>query len=215
MTYLKRPSFAKPVAPKCPAIILNNSGSMMAEGRLEKTASITSAIARDNNGVDFYVNDARTGIPDYVTHIDGDTWRYTQPFLPMMTGEDYFNTLALAAVISEYPAGIHIIDDGDDTGYSLWTSLHLLKSMKHPGYMHPVTVYFVRPMDDANGLVLRYSNELKQNLPSDEGFNVECYHAAPDHIYNLTPERTMKWPGMVHTSLDPESKLPTGIEKIE
>src|SRR5210317_504425 len=111
MTILDRPDFSKPVAPKCPAIILNNSGSMMAKGRLEKTASITSSIARYNNGVDFYVNDARTGIPDYVTHIRADTWRYTQPLLPMMTGEDYFNTLALAAVISEYPAGIHLIDD--------------------------------------------------------------------------------------------------------
>ncbi len=214
MTYRERPSFTEPVAPKCPAIILNNSGSMMAKGRLEKTVSITSSIARYNNGADFYVNDARTGIPDYVTHIDGDIWRYTQPLLPMMTGDDYFNTLGLAAVISEYPAGIHLIDDGDDIGRYIPEALHLLKSMKHPGYMHPITVYFVRPMGQEN-IVFRYKESLMRDLPSDSGFNVECYHAAPDHIYNVTPERTMTWPGMVHTSLDPEDKLPTGIEKIE
>ena len=143
MTYRERPSFTEPVAPKCPAIILNNSGSMMAKGRLEKTVSITSSIARYNNGADFYVNDARTGIPDYVTHIDGDIWRYTQPLLPMMTGDDYFNTLGLAAVISEYPAGIHLIDDGDDIGRYIPEALHLLKSMKHPGYMHPVLLYIL------------------------------------------------------------------------
>jgi len=216
MTYLNRPSITKVVAPKCPAIILNNSGSMMATGRLEKTVSITSSIARYAVGADFYVNDARTGIPDYVTHIDGDTWRYTQPFLPMMTGDDYINTLGLAAVISEYPAGIHLIDDGDDTDRYLSEALHLLKSIKHPGYMHPITVYFVRPMRD-DERVFSYKERLMRKLPSDSGFNIECYHAAPDHIYNVTynPERTTTWPGMPHTSLNPEDKLPTGIEKIE
>ena len=172
--------------PNCPAIIFNNSGSMVAHGRLQKTMDIIRDIAGMNrhgagSGADFYVSDARTGLPDFVTHIDIEWPAYSAPLIPIITGQDYINTMALAAVISEYPVGVHIIDDGDGISDDIAEALHLLKDMKNPAYRTPVILYYVRGISDP---ALQRMNRMYEHFmklcPEDSGFNISVYFAAID-----------------------------------
>ena len=178
--------------PKCPAIIFNNRSSMVAHGRLQKTMDIIRDIAGmerhgAGSGADFYVSDARTGLPDFVTHIDIEWPAYSAPLIPMITGHDYINTMALAAVISEYPAGVHIIDDGDGITEDIAEALHLLKDMKNPAYMNPVTLYYVRDQSNWKGASSLYE-EFMRMVPEDAGFNTSMYHAIPQ-----SPHRSTEW----------------------
>tara|TARA_R110002096_G_C14297275_1_gene698145 strand:+ start:63 stop:692 length:630 start_codon:yes stop_codon:yes gene_type:complete len=167
--------------PKCPAIIFNNSGSMVAAGRLEKTMEIIVETTRIFSGADFYVSDARTGLPTFVAHIEGGWPAYSAPLIPIITGQDYINTMALAAVISEYPVGVHIIDDGDGISDDIAEALHLLKDMKNPAYRTPVILYYVRGISDpALQRMNRVYEHFMKLCPKDSGFNISMYFAAVD-----------------------------------
>tara|TARA_R110000751_G_scaffold301540_1_gene414191 strand:- start:31 stop:612 length:582 start_codon:yes stop_codon:yes gene_type:complete len=163
---------------KCPAIIFNNSGSMVAPGRLEKTMEIIVETTRNSaHGADFYVSDARTGIPTFAAHIEEGWPAFSAPLIPIITGHDYINTMALAAVISEYPAGVHIIDDGDGISQDISRALHLLKDMKNPAYMNPVILYYVRGQT-SHLHVNRHYEQFRKLCPEVGGFNISMYHAA-------------------------------------
>ena len=174
-------------APICPAIIFNNSGSMMAIGRVEKTMDIITDVVRaSETGADYYLCDERTGIPSFVTHIaDTRHGSHTAPLIPRITGEDYMNTMALAAIIEEYPAGVHIIDDGDSIGAAAGEALHLLKSMKNPAYMNPITLYIVRGQSEYKSVNRHYENFITQ-CPESSGFNTTMYHAIPQEPHSPT-----------------------------
>ena len=178
-------------APKCPAIILNNSGSMMASGRVQKTMDIIREILRrdEAGSADYYVNDARTGIPDFITHLSGESHgEYSTPLIPIMTGEDYMNTLALAAVIDEYPMGVYLIDDGDSITGWVSEALSMLKEMKNPAYQTPIGIFIVR--SEAESIAVNRTNEsLKMMIPKSEGFNVSVIHAIPVQVDQLTSFR--------------------------
>jgi hypothetical protein len=167
--------------PDFPAIIFNESGSMGASGRIGKSMDIIMGLTR-NNPADYYINSADTGYPRFVSHLN-QLWSSTkhrgQPLLPIPTGEDYMNPLALASLIEEYPEGVHLIGDADSITDWVDEALHLLKSMKSSGYMHPVTVYFVRGSVYKEVIESYYENFIKR-LPADEGFNVEFYWAIAD-----------------------------------
>ncbi len=162
---------------KCPAIIFNNSGSMLKSGRVDAAMDIIRETFDTGYGVDYYVNDTRTGIPDFVTHIEDNYYgiSFTAPLIPMVNGDDYINTLALAAVISEYPEGVHIIDDGDGIGKDISEALHLLKSMKSPGYMHPVTLHYIRGPEEVRR-VEQFFEHCMSLVPEDEGFRVKFHY---------------------------------------
>ena len=184
-----RPAHLGTIAPKCPAIIFNNSGSMVARGRVAKVMEIIRDTVRMNqpDGVDFYVNDARTGIPNFVTHITvaaSGYQCYSAPLIPMIEGDDYINTLGLASVISEYPEGVLFIDDGDGVGGDISDALHLLKSMKSPGYMHPITIFYVRPEREKE-TVEKYFEHCMRLVPKDEGFDVLFNHAYNGVSYEI------------------------------
>ena len=174
-------------APKCPAIIFNNSGSMCAIGRVEKTMDIITDVVRaSENGADYYISDDRTGIPSFVTHIADEVYgSHTAPLIPLITGEDYMNTMALAAIIEEYPAGVHIIDDGDGIGAAVGEALHLLKSMKNPAYMNPITLYIVRGQSQYKSVDRHYESARKK-CPESSGFNFTMYHAIPQEPHSPT-----------------------------
>jgi len=164
--------------PKCPAIIFNNSGSMVAAGRLEKTMEIIVGTTYNSaHGADFYVSDARTGIPTFAAHIEDGWGAFSAPLIPIITGHDYINIMALAAVISEYPAGVHIIDDGDGISEDIAEALHLLKDMKNPAYMNPVILYYVRGQSQSQS-VNRHYEQFRKLCPEGSGFNISMYHAA-------------------------------------
>ena len=174
-------------APICPAIIFNNSGSMMAIGRVEKTMDIITDVVRvSETGADYYLSDERTGIPSFVTHIaDTRHGSHTAPLIPRITGEDYMNTMALAAIIEEYPAGVHIIDDGDSITRAITDALNLLKSMKNPAYMNPIKLYIVRGQAQYQSVNRMYEN-LMAKLPESSGFNLTMYHAIPQAPHSPT-----------------------------
>ena len=178
-------------APKCPAIILNNSGSMMASGRVQKSMDIIREILRTDEigSADYYVNDARTGIPDFITHLAGDKHgEYSTPLIPIMTGEDYMNTLALAAVIQEYPMGVYLIDDGDSITGWVSEALSMLKEMKSPAYQTPIGIFIVRSAAETVS-VDRFNENLKKRIPKSEGFNVSVIHAIPVEVNHSTSFR--------------------------
>jgi hypothetical protein len=176
--------------PKCPAVIFNNSGSMMAIGRVEKTMDIISdAVRNSETGIDYYISDERTGIPFFITHLaDEQFGSHSAPLIPLITGDDYMNPLALAAIISEYPAGVHLIDDGDSIMGAITEALHLLKDRKNPAYMNPVTYYFVRGQGEQQSVNRAYENFIA-GCPEESGFNLSMYHAIPD-----APERDRRLP---------------------
>lgn len=175
--------------PKCPAIIFNNSGSMSAIGRAEKTMDIiTNTVRQSETGADYYISDERTGIPSFVTHIADAVYRsHSAPLIPIITGDDYMNTLALAAIIQEYPVGVHIIDDGDSIMQSITEALHLLKSMKNPAYMNPITLYIVRSQQEYQAVNRHYEQFMKK-CPESSGFNISMYHAIPQ-----APHKPTEW----------------------
>ena len=191
-----RPGLSDWASPKCPAIILNNSGSMMAGGRVQKSMDIIREILRRDEigSADFYVNDARTGIPDFITHLAGDKHgEYSTPLIPIMTGEDYMNTLALAAVIQEYPMGVYLIDDGDSITGWVSEALSMLKEMKSPAYQTPIGIFVVRGAAESIA-VNRMNESLKKRIPKSEGFTVVVTHACaiPEMDYrDYTPDRTL------------------------
>lgn len=191
-----RPGFSSFKAPKCPAIILNNSGSMQAEGRVQKSMDIIREILRTDEigSADFYVNDARTGIPNFITHLAGETHgEYSTPLIPIMTGEDYMNTLALEAVIQEYPMGVYLIDDGDSITGWVSEALSMLKEMKSPAYQTPIGIFIVRSAAESIA-VDRMNESLKKRIPKSEGFTVVVTHACaiPKHDYKTyNPDRTL------------------------
>ena len=182
-------------APKCPAIILNNSGSMMGGGRVQKSMDIIrEIIRRDEIGsADYYVNDARTGIPDFITHLTGEAHgEYSTPLIPIMTGEDHMNSLALAAVIEEYHMGVYLIDDGDSITTWVSEALSMLKEMGSPAYRTPIGIFIIRgPSETAS--VDRMNENLKKRIPKSEGFNVSVIHAIPVQLHHSTsfPDRTL------------------------
>lgn len=159
----------------------------MANGRVEKTMDIITEVVRaSENGADYYICDERTGIPAFVTHIsDGVYGSHSAPLIPIITGEDYMNTMALAAMIEEYPAGVHIIDDGDSIGDAAVAALHLLKSMKNPAYMNPITLYIVRGQKEYKSVDRMYENFITQ-CPESSGFNTTMYHAIPQAPHSPT-----------------------------
>ncbi len=167
--------------PKYPAIIFNESGSMRTPGRLEKSMNLIMDVSM-KSPVDFYINSADTGYPRFISHL-GRLWssaqKTYQPLLPIPSGEDYMNPLALASLIEEYPEGVHLIDDGDEINGWVSEALHLLKSMKSPGYMHPVTVYMVRGPESLK-TVESYYQDIMKKLPASEGFNVQFYFAVTE-----------------------------------
>jgi hypothetical protein len=182
-------------SPKCPAIILNNSGSMMASGRVQKSMDIIRAILRrdEAGSADYYVNDARTGIPDFITHLGGEAHgEYSNPLIPIMTGEDYMNTLALAAVIQEYPMGVYLIDDGDSITAWVSEALSMLAEMGSPAYQTPIGIFIVRGPGE-RAAVDRMNESLKRMIPKSEGFNVSVIHAIPLQVDHRTsfPDRTL------------------------
>ena len=163
-------------APKCPAIIFNNSGSMLAEGRVEKSMEIIRDIVRTHDGADFYVNDGRRGIPDFITHLGGGKFGlYSAPLIPMITGDDYWNAFAIAAIIVEYPVGVHIIDDGDGSDW-LEDALEMCERLTEDTYKHPITVYMLRSKAESS-MVKRYYDRLKSLSPEDS--NITVYHVIP------------------------------------
>ena len=165
---------------KCPAIILNNSGSMQAGGKVQKTMDIIMEIlSKDELGsADFYVNDARTGIPDFITHLSGiDFAEYSTPLIPIMTGKDYMNTLALAALIQEYPMGVYIIDDGDEITEWVSEALLMLREMKSPAMGTPIGIFIVRGATESISVDKQYES-LKKRVPKSEGFTVVVTHAS-------------------------------------
>ena len=153
--------------PKYPAIIFNESGSMRAPGRMEKSMELIIDLSYETP-VDFYINSAQ---------------KTYQPLLPIPSGEDYMSILALASLIEEYPEGVHLIDDGDSITGWVSEALHLLKSMKSPGYMHPVTVYMVRSAKSLK-MVESYYEHFMKELPADEGFNVQFYFAVTETTFD-------------------------------
>jgi len=195
MRAIRRPGFAAYKAPKCPAIILNNSGSMMAGGRVQKSMDIIREILRRDEigSADYYVNDARTGIPDFITHLTGDAHgEYSTPLIPIMTGEDYMNTLALAAVIQEYPMGVYLIDDGDSITAWVSEALSMLKEMGSMAYQNPIGIFIVRGETERIA-VERMNESLKKRIPKSEGFNVSVIHARaiPELDYDALLDRTL------------------------
>ncbi len=173
--------------PKCPAVIFNNSGSMSANGRAEKTMAIISdALLNSETGIDYYISDDRTGIPFFVTHLaDQQFGSHSAPLIPLITGDDYMNPLALAAIIEEYPAGVHLIDDGDSITDAITEALHLLKDMKNPAYMNQVTLYLVRGQRESKAVKRAYEMFMK-GCPEDSGFNISMYHAIPQAPHEPT-----------------------------
>lgn len=171
--------------PKYPAIIFNESGSMRAPGRMEKSMELIMNLSYETP-VDFYINSADTGYPRFISHL-GRLWssaqKTYQPLLPIPSGEDYMSILALASLIEEYPEGVHLIDDGDSITGWVSEALHLLKSMKSPGYMHPVTVYMVRGAKSLK-MVESYYEHFMKELPADEGFNVQFYFAVTETTFD-------------------------------
>ena len=168
---------------KCPAILFNESGSMRAPGRIGKSMEIIMEIS-DNQPVDYYINTSYTGLPRFIAHLpklaqmfDDGYYPLGQPLLPIPKGDDHMNSFALAALIEEYPQGVHIIDDGQGTVGWVSHALHALKNDKSSGYMHPVTVYMLRGMEPRDrDNCQRYYDMLKRNCPEDEGFNIRFYY---------------------------------------
>ncbi len=166
--------------PEYPAIIFNESGSMAAPGRLQKSMTLIRDLTY-KSPADYYINSADTGYPRFISHLGKlfaprSEQKTYLPLLPMPSGEDYMSILALASLIEEYPQGVHLIDDGDAITGWVSEALHLLKSMKSPGYMHPVTVYLIRGPESLNVVESYYENFMKE-LPADEGFNVQFFFA--------------------------------------
>tara|TARA_B100000029_G_scaffold253000_1_gene249924 strand:- start:4976 stop:5554 length:579 start_codon:yes stop_codon:yes gene_type:complete len=179
-------------AANCPAIIFNNSGSMAAAGRVQKSFDIIRDIGMHREpSFDMYVNDARTGIPDFIAHIqDISHGALNPPLLPLVTGEDYMNPLALAAIIQEYPS-VHMIDDGDSITHWVVEALEILDSMGFDDNTK-ITLYYVRPHTEMRS-VDRHYEQLKKMYP--QGFDgtgnteIMMYHAIPDVI-----DRRMRQP---------------------
>jgi hypothetical protein len=151
----------------CPAIIFNESGSMAVMGRLETSMDIIKDII-GKGPADYYINSSYTGLPRLIAHLP-QLWSReaaarmgNRPLIPMPTGDDYM-----------------IIDDGDGCVKWVSTALHTLKNMKSSGYMHPVTVYFLRSKTN-NRMAQRYYDELKQDCPAEEGFNILFYYVPDD-----------------------------------
>lgn len=193
----KRYGILKYYNPNCPAIIFNNSGSMAALGRVEKSFEIIRYIGQHGeNPFDMYVNDARTGIPDFIAHIeDISHGKLNPPLLPIVTGEDYMNPLALAAIIQEYPS-VHIIDDGDSITDWCVEALELLESMGFDG-KRTVTLWYVRGHLEKSS-VDRHYDSLKKNYP--QGFDgtghtqIRMWHAIPNviDVHARTPDRLLE-----------------------
>lgn len=160
---------------------------MKAIGRVEKTMDIITDVLRaSENGADYYLSDERTGIPVFVTHIESRPYiGFSAPLIPIITGEDYMNTMALAAMLQEYPAGVHIIDDGDSITRAITDALYLLKSIKNPAYMNPITLYIVRGQSEYKAVDRMYENIMKK-CPESSGFNLTMYHAIPKQPHSPT-----------------------------
>ena len=160
---------------------------MMKMGRLEKSMDTIGDITA-RGPADYYINSSYTGLPRFIAHLPKlrsqmEGWG-NQPLIPMPTGDDYMNPLALAAIIEEYHEGVHLIDDGEGCVKWVSTALHTLKNMKSSGYMHPVTVYLLRSKTE-NHTVQRYYEELKQDCPAEEGFNILFYYVPDDDGFRV------------------------------
>tara|TARA_R110002020_G_scaffold205131_2_gene409671 strand:- start:5302 stop:5805 length:504 start_codon:yes stop_codon:yes gene_type:complete len=165
---------------------------MAANGRVEKTMDIIfSLVHGSKTGIDYYVSDSRTGIPDFVSHLTFDRHgAYTQPLIPLIMGDDYMNPLAIAAIIEEYPAGVHIIDDGDSITRVVTDALIMLKDMKKPAYMNPITLYVVREHWQKKAVDSHYEHLMKR-CPEESGFNMSMYHAIPNPTEPGDPDRRL------------------------
>ena len=178
-----RPKAYPYLQPKYPAILFNESGSMRVFGRIEKSMELIGDLVRQNSA-DYYINTSYTGLPRFIANLpqfngmyEDGYYPFGQPLLPLPTGDDHMNSFALAALIEEYPEGVHLIDDGDGTVGWVSHALHALKNDKSSGYMHPVTVYMLKGMkrSDRDNCQRQY-DRLKQYCPDDEGFNVRFYY---------------------------------------
>lgn len=178
-----RPKAYPYLQPKYPAILFNESYSKELPGRIGKSMEIIADLIRWNSA-DYYINTSYTGLPRFIAHLpkieemfEDGYYPLGQPLLPMPAGDNHMNSFALAALIEEYPEGVHLIDDGGGTVGWVSHALHALKNDKSSGYMHPVTVYMLRdrkPRERDN--CQRQYDMLKENCPEDEGFNVRFYY---------------------------------------
>lgn len=161
------------------AIIFNNSGSMMADGRMEYVFNIIFHQTM-NQDADIYLNDnsGRMNLVAQDYRLNDERSRLI-PILPHPYGDDGWNPYVLAGVIDLYTE-IHIIDDGDDTFGAVMRSLMLLKANKEPSYMHDVHIHIIRRPEEAGRLEARYESII-ENM-KDEGFNVTAhFHFADGH----------------------------------
>jgi|TARA_B100001778_G_scaffold334953_1_gene349569 hypothetical protein len=185
----RRPSYFGPTKVEdCPAIIFNNSGSMAAIGRVEKSFEIIKDVGR-NSSFDLYVNDARTGIPDFVAHIESIRHgTLNPPLLPLVSGEDYMNPLALAAIIQEYNS-VHIIDDGEASAF-LWNALEILDNIGFDE-RRSITLYIIRSQKEYRGVDNQFkwlSSKFPQAFDGTGNTEIMVYHAIPK-----APHESTEW----------------------
>ena len=167
------------------AIIFNNSGSMMADGRMEYVFNLIRNQTYQKPA-DIYINDAsgrmRLVAQNYTSNTSfiGSSNNLI-PILPLANGDDGWNPYVLAGVIDLYTE-IHIIDDGESLFRPLTNSLWILKDHKEPSYMHDVNIHIIRKPEEASSIEAHYESMIERLKYESEGMNVTVhFHFASGH----------------------------------